>query len=241
MKMDYYKALQEVVEEIKLDNHVVAVLTIGKTAKVKSHEFNSLNDVDLLIVYDSNRSFERQVELIQDVPFDISYISIFDLITQVEGRSTIWVNMMIGAQIYYSKNELVFGIIDRVKDIYLNGTTSLEKEDIDFIRFTLSQKFTDIKNRMKDKTVAKFLMQLLFQQLLEDYYVLNAIWFPNSKNLIEKLNIVSEPLCELSKEFINAWSLDEQLIIIEKMLQWVLEPFGGTLYEWKKGHYYISK
>lgn len=239
--MDYYSVLEKVVEEKKQEDHVVAILTIGKTAKVKREAYNDLNDVDLLIVYDSNRSFEREVTSISQVPFDISYISIFDLITQVEGRSTIWVNMMIGARVYYSKNELVFGIIDRVKDIYLNGTVPLGQEDVDFIRFTLSQKLIDIKNRKSDETVAKFLMQLLFQQLLEDYYALNAIWLPNAKNLIEKLTIVSEPLGDLSKAFINAWTLEDQLIIIEKMLQWILEPFGGTLYEWKKGQYYISK
>ena len=239
--MDYFKVLEEMVEEIKKDEHVVSILTIGKTAKVKDFNFNDLNDVDLLIVYDSNRPFERQVEFIKGVPFDISYISIFDLITQVEGRSTIWVNMMIGSQIYYSKNELVFGIIDRVKDIYLNGTIQLDQEDVDFIRFTLSQKLNDIKNRMQDPTISKYLMQLLFQQLLEDYYALNEIWFPNPKNVIDKLAIASEPLWNLSKSFLNTSSLEEQLIIIEKMLQWILEPFGGMLNEWKKGHYYISK
>lgn len=179
--MDYYKVLKDVVESIKEDEHVVAILTIGKTAKVKDFNFNPLNDVDLLIVYDSNRPFERQVEDIQGVPFDISFISIFDLITQVENKSIIWVNMMIGAQIYYSKNELVFGIIDRVKDIYLNGTVALDQAEIDFIRFTLSHKLKDVKNRMDDPILSKFLMQLLFHQILEDYYTLNARWFPNPK------------------------------------------------------------
>lgn len=239
--MDYYKVLEDVVESIKEDDHVVAILTIGKTAKVKDFNFNQLNDVDLLIVYDSNRSFERQVEDIKGVPFDISYISIFDLITQVENKSIIWVNMMIGAQIYYSKNELVFGIIDRVKDIYLNGTVALEQAEIDFIRFTLSHKLKDVKNRMQDPILSKFLMQLLFHQILEDFYTLNARWFPNPKNLFDKLNIVSETLCDMSKAFLNACNLEEQLVIIEKMLKWVLEPFGGELYEWKKGPYNISK
>jgi len=239
--MDYFKVLEEVVNQQKKDEHVVAILTIGKTAKVKDFNYNHLNDVDLLIVFDSNRPFERQVEDIQGVPFDISYVSIFDLITQIESRSNIWVNMLMGASVYYSKNELIFGIIDRVKDIYLNGTVNLEQEDIDFIRFTLSHKLKDIKNRLDEPMNAKHLTQLLFQRILEDYYALHAIWFPNPKNLIEKLSLVSEPLCGMAKSYLSAWTLEEQLIIVENMLKWILEPFGGLLYDWKKGHYVIDK
>lgn len=239
--MSYYSVFQEVIQDIKVEDNITAILFIGKTAKVKDKNFDHLNDIDLLIVYENNRPFERQVERIKDVPFDISYISIFDLITQVEGRSKIWVNMMMGASIYFAKNELVFGIIDRVKDIYLNGTVKLKQEDIQFIRFTLSQKLIDIENRMKDVILSSYLMQRLFNQAIEDYYALNAMWVPNGKNLFDNLEVVDYDLCQLSKQFIYECTAKGQLEHLEKIVDHVLSPVGGRLLTWHKGPYNIAK
>lgn len=239
--MNYYNVFLEITESFKNEPSVVAILLIGKTARAVDKNFDHLNDVDLLIVYENNRPFERQIERIKDVPFDISYISIFDLITQVEGRSQIWVNMMMGAQIYFSKNELIFGIIDRVKDIYLNGTTTLKSEDIEFIRFNLSQKIIDIENRMQDSVLSRYLMQRLFKLLLEDFYALNAIWPPHPKNTFENLEVVDSNLFKLAKKFIVENDVACQLEYVKQMVEYIVEPFGGPLTTWKKGHYNIAK
>lgn len=239
--MSYYQKFEEVIEQVKQEENIAAILFIGKTAKATNRMFDHLNDIDLLIVYENNRPFERQVEIIDGVPFDISYISIFDLITQVEGRNKIWVNMIMGAQVYEAKNELVFGIIDRVKDIYLNGTVKPKDEDIRFIRFTLSQKLQDVKNRMQDVILSSYLMQRLFNQAIEDYYTLRAMWVPNAKNMIDNLAVVDETLCNLSKQFIYECTAKGQLEILETIVKHVLEPYGGFLTQWPKGHYNIAK
>lgn len=239
--MNYYEAFLEVVEPFKAEESIVAILFVGKTAKAKNKNFDQLNDIDLLLIYANNRPFERQVEKINGVPFDISYVSIFDLITQVEGRCEIWVNIIMGAQIYFSKNELVFGIIDRVKDIYLNGTIKLKEEDILFIRFTLTQKLIDIKNRMNDVILSGYLMQRLFHQAIADSYTLTSIWIPAPKNLFDNLEVVNPALCHLSKEFVSECTIEGQLHVLEAIIDLVLEPFGGRLDTWKKGHYNIAK
>jgi predicted nucleotidyltransferase len=239
--VSYYNEFLKITDVIKEEDKVAAILLIGKTSRVKHQDFDSLNDVDLLVVYESNRTFERQVENIEGVPFDISYISIFDLITQVEGRSEIWVNIIMGAQVYYSENELIFGIIDRVKDIYLNGTSKLSLEDIEFIRFNLSQKLTDIENRMKDVVLSSYLMQRLFSKTIEDYYALNAMWLPNPKNMFENLEIVNSEIANLAKQFVYECTAKQQLNILREIVNIVLEPFGGRLTTWKKGHYHIAQ
>jgi hypothetical protein len=239
--VDYYNVFLEQVDNLKEEPSVVAILLIGKTARAVDKKFNHLNDVDLLVVYENNRPFERQIEVIEDVPFDISYISIFDLITQVEGRSLIWVNMMMGAQIFFSKNELIFGIIDRVKDIYLNGTNQLQDEEIQFIRFNVSQKIIDVENRKDDLILSGYLMQLLYNQVLEDYYALNAIWPPHPKNIFENLEVVDHDLCQLAKLFVNECTANRRLELLREIVDHVVKPHGGRLTTWKKGHYNISK
>jgi len=236
-----YDVFLEITEKLREESSVIAVLLIGKTARVKDKNFDNLNDVDMLVVYDNNRTFEREIQDIKGVPFDISYISIFDLITQVEGRSLIWVNMMMGAQVYFSKNELIFGIIDRVKDIYLNGTNELKEEDISFIRFNLSQKIVDIQNRTKDVILSCYLMQRLFNLALEDYYAINAIWPPHPKNTFENLEVVDEVLCKLAKDFVYECTNKRQLEILTQLVDHVLTPYGGRLTTWEKGHYNIAK
>lgn len=239
--MKSYKVFLEITEKLREESSVIAVLLIGKTARVKDKNFDQLNDVDILAVYDSNRAFEREIQDIDGVPFDISYISIFDLITQIEGRSLIWVNMMMGAQVYFSKNELIFGIIDRVKDIYLNGTNKLTEEDISFIRFNLSQKIVDIQNRKKDVILSGYLMQRLFNLALDDYYAINALWPPHPKNTFENLEVVDEVLCKLAKDFVYECTSKRQLEILTQLVDHILTPYGGRLTTWKKGHYNIEK
>lgn len=239
--MSYHEHFLSIVNRIKEEDNIAAILLIGKTAKVPEDNFDQLNDVDLLVVYENNRDFERQVEMINGVPFDISYISIFDLITQVEGRSIIWINMIMGAKIYFAKNELIFGIIDRVKDIYLSGTGKLSEEDVEFIRFKLSQQLVDIENRTKDVILASFLMHQLFNQSLENYYALNAMWLPNPKNMIENLEVIDENLSKMVKDFIFECTSKRQHAILIDIVDYVLEPFGGRLLTWKKGHYHISQ
>jgi len=239
--VDYYKAFLEKTEELKNEDSVVAILLIGKTARAEKEKFNHLNDIDLLVVYENNRSFEREIENIDGIPFDISYISIFDMITQVEDRSLIWVNMMMGAKIFFAQNELIFGIIDRVKDIYLNGTGEIKAEDLKFIRFNLSQKLIDIENRIHDVVLSSFLMQRLFMQVLEDYYTLNEIWQPHPKNTFENLDVVDPKLCHLAKTFVYECTAKRQFELLAEMVTYVLEPFGGRLMTWEKGPYNIAK
>ena len=238
--MDYYKAFLDVVENIKEQSNVSAVLLIGKTGSTIESEFNNLSDVDLLVVYDSNIVFERQVEEIDGVPFDISYISIYDLITQIEAKSPLWINITIGSKIYYSKNELIFGIIDRVKDIYFSGTAKLKEEDIHFIRFSLTQKYADVSKRMKDVILSSYLMLKLFDRVIEDYYKLNSIWYPREKYLFDDLEATDKELCRLSKDFIYECTAKRKLILLKEILERVLEPFGGLSHTWAKGPYEIT-
>ncbi|MBN2794057.1 MAG: hypothetical protein JXR88_01525 [Clostridia bacterium] len=239
--MNYYDKFLEIVETLKEDDHISAILLVGKTSKAEEESFDHLNDIDLLAVYDNNRSFERQVEQIDNVPFDISYISIFDLITQVEDRSEIWVNMIIGARVYFAVNELIFGIIDRVKDIYLNGTVQIKEEEIKFIRFNLSNKLQDVKNRMSDVIVSSYLMHRLFDLTIADYYALRSMWQPSAKNLFDHLQIIDEKLCRMSKEFIYECTAKGKQIVLERIIDHVLDPYGGRLNTWAKGQYHISK
>lgn len=238
--MDYYKVFLDVVDKIKEQSDTCALLLIGKTSHALENQFNSLNDVDLLVVTDKNKEFERQVEDIEGVPFDISFISIYDLITQVEAKSTLWINMTIGAKIYYSKNELIFGIVDRVKDIYYSGTVKLKEEDVHFIRFNLTQKCKDVSKRMKDVVLSSYLMIKLFDRIIEDYYKLNSIWYPNSKYLFDNLEAVDPVLSKLSKDFIYECTASRKLVLLKELLERVLEPFGGLSYTWPKGPYEIT-
>ncbi len=238
--MGYYKEFLEVAKKITDECDVCALLLIGKTSTTSEEDFHKLNDIDLLVVYDKNVGYERQVEDIKEVPFDISFVSIYDLITQIESKSQLWINMVIGSKIYYSKNELIFGIIDRVKDIHYSGTQKLSDEAIRWIRFNITQKHIEIKNRIDDVINSNYLMSKLFDRALEDYYSLNKLWYPNPKYLIEKLEVTDEKLCKLAKDFIFECSVGRRSIILKEILEYILEPFGGLLYNWPKGPYEIT-
>lgn len=238
--MSFYSVFKDVTNNISSQSNVCAILLIGKTGSSTESNFEKLNDVDLLIVYDQNVPFERQVEDIDNVPFDISYISIYDLITQIEAKSPLWINMIVGSKIFYTKNELIFGIVDRVKDIYYSGTAKLRKDEVELIRFNLTQKYNDIAKRLGDTTLSNYLMIKLFDTVIENYYRINCIWYPRTKYLFENLEARDELLWELSEKFIFECVSETKIILLKKLLVHVLEPFGGLLNTWAKGPYEIT-
>lgn len=123
----------------------------------------------------------------------------------------------------------------------MNGTGHVKDEDVKFIRFTLSQKLLDVKNRMKDEVVSRYLMHRLFTKVLDDYYVLNGIWPPTPKNIFENLEVVNKELSALAKTFIKACDAKRQFELLAEMVDKVLMPHGGRLLVWEKGPYNISK
>lgn len=239
--MDVKKIVYDVIGRLKKDNELIAILLIGKAAKTAHDNFHILNDIDLLAVYDDKRKFERQVEKIKSVPFDISFVSIYDLIHQIDDKHTMWLNILMNGTIYYAKNELIYGVIDRAKSIYLEGPKLLTDLGQAHIRFDLTHQLESIQNRMKDHAVVTYLMNTLFNETIKAYYALNNMWIPKPKKMFKDLEIHERDLYHMALNFQVTHAVHNKMEILESMVIEVLLPFGGLLDRWEKGPFDILK
>jgi len=232
-----YRVFRKVVNEIIEEYDANSVLIVGKGANTKPEDFDQLNDIDILIVTNSRINFNRQVEVLYDVPFDISYISIFELISCIEGKEAIWVNMLNSCQAFYETDELMSGIILRAKEIWEQGPHSLSEMEKKLIRFEITQLFVDMENRIHDPIVASYLINEIFSSLVKRFYALNGIWLPKRKYRIQSIETIDKVFYDLVIEYLSVSGLQERKDTVEKMINKILSPIGGKLYKWEKGEF----
>ncbi len=239
--MEKFKVFKRFADEVKKDNDVIAILLSDKAALLSNEEFDELHYIDVIVVYSSNLTSEREYTKIDGLIFDVRYISIFDLITYIEKNSRFWINDLARAKVYYAKNEIIFGLIDKVKSIYLNGTKKLSDEEIEYIRFDLTLKMRNVYLNRNCKFLIHFLVEELFIKIIESYYTLHSIWLPELKNIFNNLRTIDYKFCDLTEKFILSNSIDDKIENLDLLLDYLLKPFGGDIDELEKKEYKYNR
>ena len=227
--------IKNVIENIKKSNECLSCGFIG------SGLTQNQRDVDILVIYNSNRSFQREVVDIKGLEFDISYISIFDIENEVEKKSTIWTNALAKYKALFCNSDLLEKKVNNLvkKSIYLlesNLYNSCE-DNIKFIRFDLTKKFMYLKSVTSDEVLLKYLKNTYIKYLVECYYELNNLIIPKEKSQLKKIMDLDSNLYKLIGDYYS----DESIEALDKVLDSVLKNFGGKLFEFSKGIYPINR
>lgn len=221
----------ETYEKIKKDflrqDGIAGIFLIGKGAKVSKEEFDSLNDIDLLVVYDNDHVFMRKVELIEGKMFDISYISMTAIRELIDKKVPRWITI-----IGNSKSEGIFNtkleeMIHETIDLYNDGTAKLTKDQIEVERFLISSKFEDILNRKDNEPEAMFLIDLLLKKITLTYFNFKRLWPCPDKKLLSVLKRVDEKAYDYCNKVILERDLDKRIELLREFVLYILEPYGG--------------
>ncbi|MGI6226441.1 MAG: hypothetical protein ACOYJ1_09320, partial [Peptococcales bacterium] len=82
---------------------------------------------------------------------------------------------------------------------------------------------------------AIFLANNLFKEILVVYFKLNNEWVPKDKKLLAQVKLRSEELNNLCMSFLNEKNIEKKLTLLEGVIKYVLNPWGGKLKYWPKG------
>lgn len=239
--MKRYDIFKKVVNNITREYHVNSILIVGKGAAATEEEFDALNDIDIVVVLNDRTDFQRQVENIYDVPFDISYISIYELISCIEAREPIWVNMLNHCKPFIVTDEIMAGIISRAKELWVVGPQEVTEMEKKYIRFEITQLISDLDNRMGDPVNARYLMFEIFSTLIKRFYTLKGIWLPKRKYRLQGIERADLVFYSMIMSYLETNSLEGSRELIGKMTDRLLEPIGGKLSVWEKGEFHDIK
>ncbi|SKC39820.1 hypothetical protein SAMN02194393_00506 [Maledivibacter halophilus] len=234
--MNILGALHKKIEKIIEDEKVLSVLLIGSAAELeKEEEFNTLKDIDLFVITDEEYEFEREVMPIEDVLFDISYMSFNTFKNSIVEGIPFLINSLQSYKIIYNNiNKELKELLDKIKIIYGNGPKKFQEDDIEYIRFKFYQDLEDIYSRKKDVVNTKFLMNSLFYNILNSYFKLAGYWVPKDKKLLKNIQKFDDILYNLSVGFIEEEDFNVKLKNLKVILDYVLKPYGGVNKFWKR-------
>ncbi|WP_432408267.1 hypothetical protein [Wukongibacter sp. M2B1] len=232
--MDKGKIYDKKIKQIIEAERVLSILLIGAGANTEKNNFNFLRDIDLFVITDENYGFQRAVTETEGVLFDISYMSIKAFEKGMDEKLSFLINALQNCRIVYNINEGLEEYLNNIKDLYSIGPQKLSNEEVDYIRYKLYQDYEDILSRKGDILNVRFLLTNLFYNILISYFKLNGYWIPKDKKILSNIQKNDNALYGLCKSFIQEEDSNSKLKSLDKILNYVLKPYGGIIRFWKR-------
>ncbi len=230
----FYKKIEEIIEK----ESPYGILLVGSLSRMSDLDFEKVRDIDVFVITDKEK-FERQVIEIEGLEFDISYMPIKLLDFAIKERLSSIICVLSNSKILYKSEENTLkSYIKMIKSIYDEGPHNLNKSDIDYERFKLTQNYLTLESRRDDNLNFNFLRGLFLKELVASFCRLNNIWMPPDKRMLKSID--DKRLLSLLEENIARSSLDDiedQIDSLKKALDQVLDPFGGRLEFWEKNDF----
>lgn len=243
--MDNKEKLDSVINSLISQDDVLAIGYIGSLAK--KFDLSECRDVDLLVVVDDDKPFEREIYSLDTLEFDISYISISEIENQIGTRSVIWVKAIKDYRAIYLQNESIKEKITQNKEIVNDFYNKYDKisdlqnlDHIKFLRYDISNKLEYVIRKKDDVVLYNHLKCSFILDLVRLYFEINNIIIPKAKKQINEIKNIDEVLYKMLEEYYKDNQIDDEKFLFT-MTDYVLSKHGGRLYEFEKGYYPVNR
>lgn len=226
-----YWCYQKKIKALMDEADVMGVVLVGKGALADEATFETLNDVDLIVLTSSGVKNRRSVALIEGVEFDMSYLPISFVENAIHQRDILWIEILANSKIVYSLG--IDPLIDQCKDIWEKGPTLLRSIDKAYFSFYLTTSLNDIKNRLKDEALAKYLITEFLTGVMRLTFRLHRKFEPlKKKRWIGQIKSLDNSLGHQIEEILMITSVDEQYKAVESLYNEVTKTLGGVVSTW---------
>lgn len=223
----YQKKLNELMDE----EDVVGVLLVGKGALADESTFEALNDVDLIILISSGTKNRRSVAVIEGVDFDMSYLPVSFVKNAIHQRDFLWIEILANSKTVYSVE--IDGLIEACKEIWMTGPIALRPIDKEYWSFYLTSSLEDIKNRLSDEALAKYLMTEFLTAVMRVTFKLHRRFEPlKKKRWIGQIKSLDTALGNQIEEVLVMSSVHKQYEAVECLYKEFTNALGGIVSTW---------
>lgn len=227
-KYDVYK---EVLDEFKKDSDVKGVLLVGKGAKTAVNQFDTLNDVDLIILTQSGKKNRREAKVIEEIDFDMSYLPISFVESCLLEKNILWIEILASGKIVYSEG--IEALIEKSQKIWLEGTPKLRPIQEEYWSFYLTSAKEDIKNRLHDEALANFLIMDFASTVMQLIYKQHQLYIPlKKKRWLDQIKKIEPELALLIEKVLLSKELKERFQFLEELYMKIVGTLGGPCYTW---------
>lgn len=220
-------------ERIKKYTEDKSVLSVLVSGEIDDLDKNEEKTVFVFIVFESQISKEKEIEYVDDIELNFVYISVYELINIIEIRDNILVDLLLKANILYERSKYIQGILDRNKEVYNEMKSVGYNYNIDLIRFKLTNELTRVLE-IKDDNNLLCEINLFTFILARTYYILNSLWIIKYDKMLEYIKNNDEKLYNYILEINSKNDVKIKLDLLNKAVDYILEPFGGRLNKLEK-------
>ncbi len=218
-------------ERLKSDETVMGVLLVGKGALATDETFELLNDIDLIVLTNTGDKNRRSVRQINGVDIDMSYLPIPFVELAINKKNLLWIEILASGKIVYSKG--IDHLIMESKGIWEKGPEPLSDLKKEYWSFYLTNGLEDIRNRLNEKAIAKFLINEWLATMMMVLFKLNHQFVPlKKKRWIEKIKHLDIAIGMLIEEILLTSDIIMQFELIEVLHDKITNALGGPINTW---------
>lgn len=197
-----YYTYMEVINKLKSNKNIKSIILVGSSKDKNLREKDcSINDIDIfVIVKNQDEDQIREIKTINNIEFDINYISIEGSYNFINKKTYFFLKIKDG-KLIYDEDKIGETIMKCCEDKYNEGPNKLSIEEKNF---KVNQLKSDI-SRLADKDnydnfEYDFLINLYLVEIIKSYYIISDKWLPKDKKLLKSLKIDNKDLYELVKK-----------------------------------------
>lgn len=223
---------------------VQGILLVGKAAMLPIEKFDSLRDVDFIVIHKNQSAFERHIYEHDAIMIDLSYISLNDLERVIHEENAMWIGFLNHSKVLWigdQTTKLLTSLLTDVKERYDRGPKPLSTEDIQWIRFQIGSYLEEIENRKNENA---FLLEdalwRYYRFVIEQAYALHGKWLPKEKRQLEGLADINYDLYRGLIDWIESdvHMKSEKSKVISKIL---LKHIGEPMVNYPRGIFPLLK
>ena len=221
MKNNVHNTFINVIETLKKDKNTKSIILVGsskdKLEKYKKLENDyrlpdsvetednninlTINDIDLFIIVENQEEDQiRQIKNIDNIEFDMNFISIKGCQNFIESKTYFFLKIKDG-KLLYDVDNLGKEIMKLCEEKYKEGPDKISLSDK---KFQAEQLISDISRLEKiddyDDFEYEFLIYMYLSKVIKLFYIINDNWVPKDKKLLKSLKKDEPYLYELASQ-----------------------------------------
>lgn len=226
---------EEKIKHLIKNPGVLAAFLVGSAATSEKKDLKG--DIDLFLILAEGIELEREVTEEEKTVWDLTFLPL-DLLKQgIREKWPFLITSLAKNKPLVVRDKQINLLMKEINKLKEEGPGVLSKEEVNYLRFKLSQDLAGLIRRKDDCLNARFLAHSLFKDVITTYFRVNNQWVPKEKKMLSQIKIKDMDLYKLCVDFLEVENIQKSLSILENMINYVLNPFGGQLQFWTKGKF----
>ena len=197
-----YYTYMEVINKLKANENTKSIILVGssKDKNLKDDDCK-VNDIDIFVIVKKQEKDQiRDIKTINNIEFDINYISIEGSYDFINKKTYFFLKIKDG-KLIYDEEKIGETIMRLCKDKYNEGPNKLSIVDKNFKANQLKSDILRLANKNNyDDFEYDFLINLYLIETIKLYYIVSDKWLPKDKKLLKSLKMDNQNLYESVKK-----------------------------------------